>query len=89
MKTMTICFLRVESRGIILNPSCCNADISFIYHYIRGQATIKLYVVFNVLEVLSSVHHTSLHETKSLHLKKFRNVQIVDLSSLLHLYVPL
>lgn len=28
-----------------------NADISFIYHYIRGQATIKLYVVFNVLEV--------------------------------------
>jgi len=28
-----------------------SADISFIYHYIRGQATIKLYVVFNVLEV--------------------------------------
>ncbi|CAI8593668.1 unnamed protein product [Vicia faba] len=25
-------------------------DISFIYHIIRGQATIKLYVIYNVLE---------------------------------------
>jgi hypothetical protein len=55
MKTMTICFLRAESRGIILNPSCCNADISFIYHYIRGQATIKLYVVYNVLEIFDKL----------------------------------
>jgi hypothetical protein len=28
-----------------------SVDISFIYHWIRGQAIIKLYVVFNVLEV--------------------------------------
>lgn len=27
------------------------ADISLIYHVIRGQGTIKLYVVYNVLEV--------------------------------------
>lgn len=27
------------------------ADISLIYHMIRGQGTIKLYVVYNVLEV--------------------------------------
>jgi len=26
-------------------------DISLIYHIIRGQATIKLYVIYNVLEV--------------------------------------
>ncbi|XP_024391066.1 protein POLLEN DEFECTIVE IN GUIDANCE 1 isoform X4 [Physcomitrium patens] len=31
------------------------ADISFIYHYIRGQATIKLYVVFNVLEIFDKL----------------------------------
>lgn len=28
-------------------------DISLIYHMIRGQGTIKLYVVYNVLEVTS------------------------------------
>jgi hypothetical protein len=76
MRTMTICFLRAESRGIILNPSCCNADISFIYHYIRGQATIKLYVVYNVLEVLSSVHITSLALEASSQVKK---IQILNL----------
>lgn len=27
------------------------SDISLIYHMIRGQGTIKLYVVYNVLEV--------------------------------------
>ena len=27
------------------------ADVSLVYHWIRGQAVIKLYVVFNVLEV--------------------------------------
>lgn len=27
------------------------SDISLIYHFIRGQGTIKLYVVYNVLEV--------------------------------------
>lgn len=31
------------------------ADISFIYHYIRGQATIKLYVVFNCLEIFDKL----------------------------------
>ncbi|CAI8598264.1 unnamed protein product [Vicia faba] len=29
-------------------------DISFIYHIIRGQATIKLYVIYNVLEPIRS-----------------------------------
>lgn len=29
------------------------SDISLIYHMIRGQGTIKLYVVYNVLEVIS------------------------------------
>ncbi|KAL5078411.1 hypothetical protein RYX36_017395 [Vicia faba] len=30
-------------------------DISFIYHIIRGQATIKLYVIYNVLEVFDKL----------------------------------
>jgi hypothetical protein len=30
-------------------------DISLIYHVIRGQGTIKLYVVYNVLEVSKAV----------------------------------
>ena len=42
-------------------------NISRVYHYIRGEAFIKLYVIFNILEVRLSVvqlvegegvHHT-------------------------------
>ncbi|GAQ89505.1 hypothetical protein KFL_005300090 [Klebsormidium nitens] len=32
-----------------------SVDISFIYHWIRGQAIIKLYVVFNVLEIMDKL----------------------------------
>lgn len=35
---------------IILAPM---TDASKIYHFIRGQDTIKLYVIFNALEVCS------------------------------------
>lgn len=31
------------------------ADISYIYHMIRSQATIKLYVVYNVLEIFDKL----------------------------------
>ncbi|CAL9093377.1 unnamed protein product [Musa acuminata var. zebrina] len=31
------------------------ADISLIYHFIRGQGTIKLYVVYNVLEIFDKL----------------------------------
>jgi hypothetical protein len=37
---------------MILNPL---TDASKIYHFIRGQDTIKLYVVFNALEVRSLI----------------------------------
>ncbi len=41
-------------RGIIF-VICCYAlshlDISMAYHYIRGQALLKLYVIYNLLEV--------------------------------------
>ncbi|WCJ33656.1 hypothetical protein M5689_015007 [Euphorbia peplus] len=42
--------------GCLLALVCCVAllertDISLIYHMIRGQGTIKLYVVYNVLEI--------------------------------------
>ncbi|KAI5386508.1 variant 3, Protein POLLEN DEFTIVE IN GUIDANCE 1 [Lathyrus oleraceus] len=33
-------------------------DISLIYHIIRGQATIKLYVIYNVLEVFDKLCQT-------------------------------
>jgi hypothetical protein len=42
-------------RGAILLGSCwvlAHIDISMAYHYIRGQAVFKLYVIFNLLEVL-------------------------------------
>ncbi|KAL5219472.1 hypothetical protein ABZP36_020156, partial [Zizania latifolia] len=31
------------------------SDISLIYHVIRGQGTIKLYVVYNVLEIFDKL----------------------------------
>lgn len=42
-------------------------DASRMYHSVRGQETIKLYVIFNVLEVrlpfLTYVHHTESGES--------------------------
>jgi len=39
---------------IILTYLCVSIfDASRVYHSIRGQSTIKLYVLFNVLDVLS------------------------------------
>ena len=49
---------------LILNPL---TDASKIYHMIRGQDTIKLYVIFNALEVRQSLFQVSLgSETHSL-----------------------
>ena len=42
-------------RGLIITLcvlGLTNVDASIVYHYIRGQAIIKLYVIFNVLEVV-------------------------------------
>jgi hypothetical protein len=39
-----LCYAHSPSFFVVL-------DISLIYHIIRGQATIKLYVIYNVLEV--------------------------------------
>ncbi|XLR68826.1 hypothetical protein HN51_015911, partial [Arachis hypogaea] len=41
-------YFLIMSCGVILLQQ---TDISLIYHMIRGQGTIKLYVVYNVLEV--------------------------------------
>ncbi|GMP93021.1 hypothetical protein CsSME_00043019 [Camellia sinensis var. sinensis] len=35
---------------LFLNKQVKQGNISLIYHMIRGQGTIKLYVVYNVLE---------------------------------------
>ncbi|CAH2066039.1 unnamed protein product [Thlaspi arvense] len=43
------CFLVLASGTILLGRT----DISLIYHMIRGQSTIKLYVVYNILEAIT------------------------------------
>ncbi|XP_057443169.1 protein POLLEN DEFECTIVE IN GUIDANCE 1 [Lotus japonicus] len=45
------CFL-IMSCGVALLQ---RTDISLIYHMIRGQGTIKLYVVYNVLEIFDKL----------------------------------
>ncbi|XP_071702562.1 protein POLLEN DEFECTIVE IN GUIDANCE 1-like [Rutidosis leptorrhynchoides] len=45
------CFLILASGVILLQQT----DISLIYHMIRGQGTIKLYVVYNVLEIFDKL----------------------------------
>ncbi|XP_023524695.1 protein POLLEN DEFECTIVE IN GUIDANCE 1-like isoform X1 [Cucurbita pepo subsp. pepo] len=45
------CFLIMASGVALLELT----DISLIYHMIRGQGTIKLYVVYNVLEIFDKL----------------------------------
>lgn len=45
------CCVALSSGAILLQQT----DISLIYHMIRGQGTIKLYVVYNVLEVFDKL----------------------------------
>ncbi|CAN4103674.1 unnamed protein product [Withania somnifera] len=45
------CCVALASGTILLQQT----DISLIYHMIRGQGTIKLYVVYNVLEVFDKL----------------------------------
>ncbi|XP_065856354.1 protein POLLEN DEFECTIVE IN GUIDANCE 1 isoform X2 [Euphorbia lathyris] len=45
------CFLVLVSGVVLLERT----DISLIYHMIRGQGTIKLYVVYNVLEIFDKL----------------------------------
>ncbi|KAJ5928808.1 hypothetical protein N7466_007764 [Penicillium verhagenii] len=44
--------------GLLMITTCCALmyfDASRMYHWIRGQAAIKLYVIYNVLEVLDKL----------------------------------
>ncbi|KAL1365081.1 protein POLLEN DEFECTIVE IN GUIDANCE 1 [Arachis duranensis] len=45
------CFLMMVCGVILLQQ----IDISLIYHMIRGQSTIKLYVIYNVLEIFDKL----------------------------------
>ncbi|KAH1030649.1 hypothetical protein J1N35_042823 [Gossypium stocksii] len=45
------CFLVLACGVILLGQT----DISLIYHMIRGQGTIKLYMVYNVLEIIDKL----------------------------------
>ncbi|KAL8157647.1 hypothetical protein AgCh_002378 [Apium graveolens] len=45
------CFIALICGVILLQQT----DISLIYHMIRGQGTIKLYVVYNVLEIFDKL----------------------------------
>ncbi|CAK8566705.1 unnamed protein product [Lathyrus sativus] len=64
------CFI-IMSCGVVLLQ---RTDISLIYHMIRGQGTIKLYVVYNVLEIFDKlcqsfngdVLQTSFHSAEGL-----------------------
>jgi hypothetical protein len=45
-------------KGLLVIASCAilmRFDASKMYHGIRGQAAIKLYVIYNVLEVWTNV----------------------------------
>ncbi|KAK1308547.1 Protein POLLEN DEFECTIVE IN GUIDANCE 1 [Acorus calamus] len=45
------CFVVLACGVVILQAT----DISLIYHFIRGQGTVKLYVVYNVLEIMDKL----------------------------------
>ena len=48
-------------QGLVIIFSCfflMQLDASRMYHSIRGQAAMKLYVIYNVLEVSHTNHHT-------------------------------
>lgn len=50
-------------KGLLLIASCMilmRFDASRMYHHIRGQAVIKLYVIYNVLEVGAHLDHIRL-----------------------------
>jgi|APAra0007618328_1042625.scaffolds.fasta_scaffold04294_1 hypothetical protein len=57
VKKMDLSFqlIKVMGKWILKQFPCVflfvSTDISLIYHMIRGQSTIKLYVVYNILEV--------------------------------------
>lgn len=53
MKNLLI-FILMRKKLIFILYCKPFSDISLIYHMIRGQGTIKLYVVYNVLEVSQS-----------------------------------
>lgn len=61
-------------KGVILIVCCLllnYVDVSMMYHLVRGQAIIKLYIFFNMLEVNSSfliIHHLLIY---FMHLCKF------------------
>lgn len=40
---------------IVVSYALTRIDVSFIYHYIRSQDTIKLYVVFNILDIMDKL----------------------------------
>ena len=48
--------LRIALSLVNLYALAATIDIGLWYHYIRGQATFKLYVIFNVLEILDRLH---------------------------------
>ena len=50
-------------KGVIIILCCVlmeYVDVSMMYHLIRGQAIIKLYIFFNMLEVTFHTKYTSI-----------------------------
>eukprot|EP00250_Pteridium_aquilinum_P016533 c23145_g1_i1 orf=80-2626(+) len=59
------------------------ADISYIYHMIRSQATIKLYVVYNVLEIFDKLCQSFGSDVLQVVLNSAENVATCPNASLL------
>ncbi|MCO5607983.1 hypothetical protein L7F22_062185 [Adiantum nelumboides] len=59
------------------------ADISYIYHMIRSQATIKLYVVYNVLEIFDKLCQSFGSDVFQVVLNSAENVATCSNSALL------
>ena len=69
-------------KGVIL-ISCCiimnYVDVSMMYHLIRGQAIIKLYIFFNMLEVGNirrSRGRAGLHGSRGGRIHRFNKIAI-------------
>ncbi|KAH7289317.1 hypothetical protein KP509_31G069900 [Ceratopteris richardii] len=59
------------------------ADISYIYHMIRSQATVKLYVVYNVLEIFDKLCQSFGSDVLQVVLNSAENVATCTNSALL------
>nr|KYP61082.1 Protein TAPT1 isogeny [Cajanus cajan] len=79
------CFLIMACGVTVLQQ----IDISLIYHMIRGQATIKLYVIYNVLEIFDKLCQTFIGDQLLLQISFFFGLIIFLTFVLVHSFILL